>query len=119
LRDTESTFAPDTQFSAVARYTWDNIFKGNLTAQLDYQYTDERFVTARNFDNNLLESYDLWNARVAWADEAGKWEAALAVQNLTDEVFIPTLNDLAGIFGGDSFVINRPRWVSFNVRYNF
>ena len=48
-----------------------------------------------------------------------KWEARLYVKNFTDEVYAPTVFDLAAISGSNIQQIAPPRWFGGSVRYNF
>lgn len=105
------TDVADRNYNAVAEYTWPVSFAGGGDAyvRFDYSYVGERF---RDFgiSPGINPDYQLTNGRFGLRGE--KWEAALFVQNIFDE--IETLD----VFGSRRFT-TRPRTVGVNARFFF
>ncbi len=69
---------------------------------------------------NVKPSYTIANLRVGYAS-LKNWEAALFVNNLTDEVAIYSYNDaiVFNLPGFDRTARNRPRTIGLTAQYNF
>ncbi|MEJ2418907.1 MAG: TonB-dependent receptor [Exilibacterium sp.] len=69
---------------------------------------------------NVKPSYTIANLRVGYASFKN-WEAALFVNNLTDEVAIYSYNDaiVFNLPGFDRTARNRPRTIGLTAQYNF
>ena len=64
---------------------------GNMTIGSDVSYQDEMFTNSPIDTTNpiktaqMADSYDLWNAVVAWRDNSEHWRVAVEGKNLSDE----------------------------------
>ncbi len=77
--------APELTFSAGAEYT--HFFDGGLsaTARLDYYWQDEFYSTTFNRRQDLIDSWDVWNAQVTLYGKDQQWYARFFVQNIEDD----------------------------------
>ena len=117
-RDRPMANAPDLTFNGLARYEWP-VFNGNLAAQIDFSYVDDRSVNGIDHPGLLEEDYFVANARLGYTTTDGKWEASLWVKNFTDENYVATSFDLSTFVGTEITVPNPPRWFGGTIRYNF
>jgi len=86
-------YAPEWKVYAGIQYIQPLGDMGNLTFNLDYTYTDEQFSDPSNSQVDSIDSYDLWNARLAWTPTDGGWELAAWGKNLSDEEYNKVNND--------------------------
>ena len=117
-RDVDPTYAPEFQVAGIARYQWP-IASGYLSVQGDISYSDEFFYNLRNFEADQFDSYTMVNARLGWTNQARTWEAALMVNNLTDERAGIQGFDLASLCGCNEVSYRPPRWYGVSLRYSF
>jgi iron complex outermembrane receptor protein len=117
-RDRLMANAPDLTFNGLGRYEWP-AFNGNLSAQVDFNYVDDRSVNGIDHPALIQDDYFIANARLGYATSDGKWEASLWVKNLTDEDYVAASFDLSTFTGVEIGVPNPPRWFGGTVRYNF
>ncbi len=110
--------APDVSLNALVRYERP-MMSGFVSAQLDGQYVDTRVLNGIDHPSLTDGDYTILNASVGWRSEDDKWETKLYVKNFTNEVYSPSLFDLAAIVGSSIDQIAPPRWVGGSVRYNF
>ncbi|WP_160152764.1 TonB-dependent receptor [Microbulbifer sp. ALW1] len=101
--------APETSFNLGGQYYLPiNSIGADLLLRLDYIYRDSFYNTAENESERTLasgdtvhfgevEDYQLVNARIGLQSQADTWNAALFVQNLTDEEYmVETRRDFLG-----------------------
>lgn len=120
FRDVEPAHTPELQFSGIGRYTWlQALAGGDIAAQLDVSFTDDRFHNIRNFDAQRMEDYWLANARVSWASGDERWEVTAFVNNVFDERYVITGFDLATLCGCAEEAWGKPRWYGASVQYNW
>lgn len=117
-RDRLMANAPDLTFNGLGRYEWP-IFNGSMSAQIDFNWVDERSVNGIDHPALIEDDYLVANARIGYTTADGKWEASLWVQNFTDEDYVATSFDLSTFTGVEIAVPNRPRWFGGTIRYNF
>lgn len=117
-RDVNPTYAPELQFSAIARYEWAAL-GGILAVQADLSYSDEYYYNLRNFDADKFDSYTMINAQVSWMSEDAKWLASLAVRNITDERVGIQGFDLATLCGCNEVSYRAPRYITLGLRRDF
>lgn len=117
-RDVDPTYAPEFQAAGIARYEWP-AFDGNMSVQADVSYSDEFFYNLRNFEADKFDSYTMVNARLGWISQEQTWEAALIVNNVTDERAGIQGFDIASLCGCNEISYRPPRWYGFNLRHNF
>ena len=110
--------SPDLTFNALGRYEWP-MANGSMAAQLDMQYVDDRSLNGIDHPSLQATDYIVANASLSWASSDEHWDLRVYVKNFTDEAYIPTLFDLAGIQGTNIEQVAAPRWFGGSVRYNF
>jgi len=86
--------APENSGSLVASYAIP-ISGGELTLRGDYIYTGD-FVFASENLNLKQDSYGLFNARIGFESESGRWGIALIGENVGDEDYIVANSDPLG-----------------------
>ncbi|MDT8320404.1 MAG: TonB-dependent receptor [Xanthomonadales bacterium] len=120
FRDVTPAHTPEFQFAMLARYTLPQlVFDGNLAAQVDVTYTDDRFHNIRNFDAQRMDSFWMTNVRLSWTSADSRWEGTLFVNNLTDERYVHTGFDLATLCGCAEESYGKPRWYGAKLRFNW
>jgi iron complex outermembrane receptor protein len=120
FRDATPAHTPKWQFAGLARYTWPQlVFSGNVAAQVDVTYTDDRFHNIRNFDAQRMASFWLANARLSWTSSDARWEGTFFVDNLTDKRYVHTGFDLATLCGCAEEAYGKPRWFGAQLRFNW
>jgi len=117
-RDVDPTYAPELQYSAIARYEW-SAFGGTMAVQGDLSYSDEYFYNLRNFDADKFDSYTMVNAQLSWLSSDAKWLASIAVRNVTDERVGIQGFDLATLCGCNEVSYRAPRYVTVGLRRDF
>ena len=117
-RDVDPTYAPEFQFTALARYEWP-AFSGMMNITGDISYSDEYFYNIRNFDADKFDSYVKVNLGLGWNSDDGQWNANFKVNNVTDERIGIQGFDLATACGCNEISFQPPRWYGFQVGYNF
>jgi len=117
-RDVKPTYAPEFQLTGMARYEWAAL-GGTLSVQGDVSYSDEYYSGLRNFDADILDSYTMVGARIAWINAEGQWEFALSGKNLTDDRAAILGFDLATLCGCNQVNYRAPRWLGAAITYNF
>jgi iron complex outermembrane receptor protein len=99
---------------------------GTLTPRFDVQYTSKVYTDPANHVNDAivgfpffeLAGYTTANARLTYESGNGKWQASLAVTNLTDKTYYT--NGFAFLLSGTGHnVIARPREWAFTIRRRF
>lgn len=119
FEDTEPSFAPALTYNGLIRYSWE-IFSGDeLAVQGSFSYTDDFFYTLRNYDSHKMEDYTLFNARLSYTSVDKGWEAAIFVENLTDEDYPVTGFDISLFCGCSEIAVGKPRWWGLSLRRNF
>lgn len=116
--DVDPTYAPELQFTGLARYEWP-AFNGRMYVGGDVSYSDEYFYNLRNFDADKFDSYTMVNARVGWISGDGTLETSLKMNNVTDERAGIQGFDIATVCGCNEISFQPPRWYGLNIRYDF
>jgi iron complex outermembrane receptor protein len=117
-RDVEPTYAPELQWTAMARYSWEAL-GGLMAVQADVSYSDEFYYNLRNFDADQFDDYTMVNALVSWESNDQRWTTTLAARNLTDERAGVQGFDLATLCGCNEVSYRAPRFYSLGLRMNF
>lgn len=119
----QAALTPDFEFSGLARYDL-NLDDGAVVAfQVTMSYKDSTFFQPSNddtFGGSILQedSETLWNARVSYTAPDSKWEAALAIENLTDEEYFSSGFDVSSL-GYVAVKAGPQRYVGASLRYSF
>jgi iron complex outermembrane receptor protein len=135
---------PETQFAAAANYVWpmSNAWEGYVNGIVQYmgsRYTQigdqaDGFGTVDllSFEPNtiggpltqstftfnpLLPSYTIANARLGFRND--RWDVALFVNNLTDELAFLALDQERGTRARVGYLVNQPRTYGVTARLNF
>ena len=117
-RDRAMPNAPDITFNGLGRYEWP-MFNGAMSAQLDFNYVDDRSLNGIDHPGLQGDSYIVANAKLGYATSDGKWEASLWIKNFTDEDYVPTIFDITTFTGVIIEAPGEPRWFGGTIRYNF
>jgi len=117
-RDVKPNYAPEFQAMGMLRYSWDAL-GGRMAVMADADYSADYYYNLRNFDADKFDSYTEVNLRWSWASADLHWEAALMVNNLTDERVGIQGFDLATLCGCNEVSFKPPRWYGINLRYSF
>ncbi len=93
--DMVTPYTPEWKASLGASYQFPATSLGTFSIRVDASYQSDVYTNATNDIYNLIEAYTLTNARLSWKslDVEARWEAALEVTNLTDELYYLTIFD--------------------------
>ncbi|MDY0007540.1 MAG: TonB-dependent receptor, partial [Spongiibacteraceae bacterium] len=86
-------YSPRHSFNTSAKYTFDPMAYGTLSARVDYVWTDEQFIGVNNDPTTNIDDYGLLGARITLADIPhgargdGQLSVSLWGKNLTDEEY--------------------------------
>ena len=123
--DEPFAYLPEQTYSWVVQYDWDTDF-GLITPRVSGYYKDEVYIgqepAAFEFKNGVgtLDSYTVWNARVAFrAHQIEGLEVAVYANNFTDEFYYGTGNLNAGLVGASSVVAGKPRHYGVEFYYDW
>jgi iron complex outermembrane receptor protein len=116
--DVEPTYAPELQWTAMARYSWDGL-GGLMAVQADVSYSDSFYYNLRNFSADEFDDYTMVNALISWESSDQRWTTTLAARNITDERAGIQGFDLATLCGCNEVSYRAPRFYSIGVRHNF
>lgn len=93
--------------------------RGELSFRVDYQYQDESFFTAFNRQLSAQDSFELVNARIAYADEQKRWQIAAYVKNATDEDYFINILESGVETGKPEGFVAPPRTFGIQLAYTF
>jgi iron complex outermembrane receptor protein len=85
--DNDLPYAPEWKMFAGVQYIQPIGDLGNLTLNVDYSYTDDQYSDPSNSEVDGIDSYGLWNARLAWTPISERWELAAWGKNLSDKEY--------------------------------
>ena len=118
VADVPMTNSPDVSLNGMGRYMW-NMFNGNMAAQIDFNWVDDRNLNAIPHPAYIADDYLLANARLSYTTLDGDWQIEFWVKNFTDEEYVPTVFDLATFNGLGIETVGQPRWFGGTVRYTW
>ena len=118
LLDVDPTYAPEFQFTVMARYEWP-MLNGMMNINGDLNYSDEYFYNLRNYDADKFDDYTMVNMGLGWTSDDEHWQANFNVNNVTDERAGIQGFDIATACGCNEISFRAPRWFGFNVRYDY
>ncbi len=113
-RDVEMAFAPAFDITGLARYTWP-LADADLSAQFDFNYTDERYNNNFNDPASQLDTNYTANTRLTY--KTYQWEVSVFVKNLTDQT--NAIKTFVFPFGYRQAVYAPPRRVGVSFRYHW
>lgn len=84
--DRDLPMSPMYTLNLLTRYSWQAL-DGEMSAQIDVNWSDEFFFYAANEPITHHDSYAVANARLSYTDAKDHWQLALWVKNLLDEEY--------------------------------
>jgi outer membrane receptor protein involved in Fe transport len=109
--------APDMTANLWGQYDWTLANNRNLSARLDYTWTDDYTGFAGGPLQRTQEAYGLLNARLVY-DHGGDWQLIVAGTNLTEEYYTPAFFYTVSQQMWDGSV-GRPREVYLGLNFAF
>lgn len=103
---------PETSLTGLVRYERPAPGLGTVALQGSASYRSDFFFTTENDPIAAQEGYTLVNARIEFAHQSGRWNAAVFSNNLFDQEYQTLVNDLSD-FGVYTRLFGRPRVVGF------
>jgi iron complex outermembrane receptor protein len=98
--------SPENKLNLAAQYEWSLGGLGTARAGIDWSYSDMFFFEASNTPNEVQDSYDIWNARIAFSNSSDNWQLTFWGKNLGDELV--KTHSVAFAFYGQELVIYQP-----------
>ncbi len=83
VRDLEPSFAPELQWSGLARYGWD-VYGGEAAIQIDGSYRSKFFNNLTNFTSTEMKEAWLANAQISYMAPEDRWGLTVFVKNFMD-----------------------------------
>jgi iron complex outermembrane receptor protein len=115
-QETEPVQAPHWTLSGLARYEWP-MMSGDAAVQMDFRHRSKHYFSLTKFEPSTEDGYIVANARASYAQ--GNWEAALFVNNFTDEEYLVQTFDLGFVLGMTEQYYGTPRWFGGSVSYSW
>ncbi len=115
---TTAVQTPKWNVNGLLRYGWP-MYGGELAVQGDFLYRSEHYFSITRAEAVTEDGYIIGNARVSYATDDGKWEAAFFVKNLAGEEYIVQTFDLSDDLGMTEQYYGRPRWIGGSIRYTW
>jgi len=113
----QAPMVPKWKSSFGAQYAYHAGASGTITPRVDFSYQSFMYTDIQNYSYGRISAFGLLNGRLAWAAQDGKWEAALAVNNLTNRFYYVSKIDYPiGLTIGTPAP---PRLWMLNLRRNF
>lgn len=117
LNGRELPKAPDWSVNGYIRYVLPTtVAGGRLTLQTDFKKQAEEWTSPENIGEERQDGYEVYNFRLGWESDSGKYSAAVFVENAFDEKYYS--------FTFQSFdyvdaLWQKPRWMgaSFTVKF--
>jgi iron complex outermembrane receptor protein len=112
-------FTPKVRAAFGAQYQISLGDLGTLTPRLDYSRQSGLHTAAISSVYNYMPGYHVLNGRLSWRNDAGDWEAALEVQNITDELYYTGIFDNRGSTRAVMGVPALPRTYAVSLKKSF
>lgn len=113
--DNKLPYAPEWKAYLGVQYIQPVWSDAELAFNVSYNYTDDQFSDPSNSAVDAIDSFELWNARVAYLPSSQNWELALWGKNLTDEEYNKVNND--NFLGTPRTVWGAPRTYGVSFTY--
>lgn len=119
--DRELPRAPEWSVNGLVRYQWPvNIgMGGHFAVQADFNYRSDQNMLLTEAPAGEQNAYAIVNARASYTSKDGRWEAAFAVHNISNQFYCTQIYDVGEFFNSTECFFNRPRWFAGSVRINF
>lgn len=111
--------APEWSFNGGVQYAFNLADMGKLTLRGDAAYKSKIYKDAFNLETLAQDAYWIFNARLAFEPESGKWQVALFGTNLGDETYITNAIDAGADLGFAEAYYGRPREWGLSAKLNF
>lgn len=111
----ELVLSPRINANGLIRYST-RLASGELSAQIDFSYSDEYFFDTDNAPLDISDSAILWNGRLAWRFPGDKFEVGLYGRNITDKEKIIEGFD---IFDTQMLIYNHARSFGISMLYSY
>ena len=111
--------APDLMLNGLARYEWAGFRGGMMSAQVDFNYVDERSLNAAGHPALFDGDYTIVNAKLGWSSADDRWDAELWFKNILDTEYETTAFELSGFQGSSIDAYGAPFWFGGTVRHRF
>jgi iron complex outermembrane recepter protein len=115
--DNELPFSPEWKIYAGAQYIQPVGSFGDLTFNIDYAYTDQQYTDPSNVEPYIIDSYNIWNARVTLTPVSEAWEVSLWGKNLGDEEYQQQSN--LNLLGTPRYTWGSPQMYGISAKYFF
>lgn len=86
-------FTPEWKFSAGAQYEIDLGGVGTITPRIDFLTQSAQYSAPRNFPNNQIAPYGIFNGRLTYRSSDSNWQVALAVTNIFNKYYAVYIDD--------------------------
>lgn len=118
VKDRELGRAPKLQASGIVRYELD-AFGGTLAPQINFHWTDERYVDVVNNTQGLLQAYGQVNLSTSWYSPNDVWFIAASLLNANDASGPANIFEVtgAGNVGQVNYLPPRRWQVEFGVHF--
>ena len=119
--DRELPRAPEWSVNGLVRYQWPvNIgMGGHFAVQADFNYRSDQNMLLTEAPAGEQDAYAIVNARASYTSNDGRWEAAFAVHNISNQFYCTQIYDVGEFFNSTECFFNRPRWYAGSLRINF
>lgn len=115
LSGSELPNAAQWSYNALVSYEWPVADGLVMRATADYMYTDDYYSYLSNNDGtDLVEDYQVFNARLSLGSDAGDWELSLWGKNLGDEFYY-----VSNTAGNDVFTRYTGQGQTYGVSLNY
>ena len=118
IADQVQPLSPNLSATANLRKDWRESF-GTIFAAAGVVYVGSRYYGSVNQPELLGPSYVEGNVSAGYTSPNGKWNSMLSVRNVGDKAIIVDRFDVVSSGGYSERSLAPPRWVTFEVRYNF
>ena len=116
-------FTPKWKFSIGAQYEVNLGDSGSITPRIDFLTQSTQYSAPRNFPNNRIAPYGIFNGRLTYRSLNSKWQLSLAVTNLFDKYYAVYIDDQSAPNNlQDQWVAmqpGRPREFQLSLKRNF
>jgi outer membrane receptor protein involved in Fe transport len=120
LNGNELIQSPEWTINLGAQYTWFLNNGMSLSGRLDYYWQDEFYATTFNRPQDLIDSWDVFNAQATLTSADEKWTVTAFIQNIEDDDEMTghyQTDPSSGLFTNAFFVEPQLYGVSFRWRH--
>lgn len=110
--------APEFNSNGLAKYTFDLGGMGTLAVQGEFSHQSHVFFTVDNDPYRAMDPYTVYNARLIWNSEDGRYDAQLSIENIENKRYATGAFQTAS-FDSMYFEPGAPRWWTFKIGAKF